>query len=188
MRSLVWVFMLACGGHAHAVEVAMPLPAAPPPAPPPVEVRDEKGHTASEWVELGDDAFVHTKLVDAARFYEQAIAAGRTDVTAYAYYKLAFVRWNQNDGRAALDAFVQAIRSNNDQIAARARKDIIPVYAQNARVDAAYAFFRVLTPDPLSMLAHLEREYAGVGKCDAARDIAAQITSHGGQVTPSACP
>src|SRR4029078_3555602 len=135
--------LLGCGSHATpaATETAIALPAHQEAPPPPPEVRDEKGHTPSEWIALGDDAFAHTKLVDAARFYQEALRGGDSELSGYAYYKLGFIRWNENDGPAALDAFMHAIRSSNAKVSTQASRDIVSVYAQYGRPEAAYGFF-----------------------------------------------
>lgn len=178
-RALLLVVLASCSakvGHAPA-ETAMALPSHEAPPPKPEEARDDKGHTPSEWIALGDDAFNQTKLVDAARFYQEALRANDPELSGYAYYKLGFIRWNQNDGPAALEAFMRAIRSTNAKISSRASRDIVPVYAQYGRPEAAYDFFRKVTPDPVMTLVRLEREYEDEAKPDAARKVHAQIAT-----------
>jgi hypothetical protein len=179
-RTAMLLVLLGCGSHAPATttETAVVLPAHPEPAPPKPELRDDKGHTPSEWIALGDEAFTQTKLVDAERFYHEALRAGDPDTSAYAYYKLGFVRWNQNDGASALDAFVHAIRGTNAKVASQAMRDILPVYAQYGRPEAAYSFFRTLAPDPITTLVRLEREYEDQGNTTAAKKIHAEIAAH----------
>ena len=184
MRAILFVCLLVgCASHAPppATETAMALPPhqeAPPPSP---EVRDDKGHTPSEWIALADEAFAHTNLVDAARFYQEALRSRDPELSGYAYYKLGFVRWNQSDGEASLFAFMKAIREGNAKISSQASRDILPVYAQYGRPEEAYNFFRTLTSDPLATLVRLEREYEDQGKPAAARKVhqlIAAITPH----------
>lgn len=181
MRALVVAFLIACGAKPTPVaETALALPAheAPPESKPKPEVRDDKGHTPSEWIALGDEAFAQTKLADAARFYQEALRAGDAETSGYAYYKLGFVRWNQNDGQEALLAFMQAIRSSNAKISSQASRDIVTVYAQYGRPETASHFFRSLAPDPVPMLVRLERAYEDIAKPDAARKVREQISAH----------
>ena len=179
MRAVLFLVLLGCGSHATpaATETAIALPAHQEATPPPPEVRDEKGHTPSEWIALGDEAFAHTKLVDAARFYQEALRAGDSELSGYAYYKLGFIRWNQNDGPAALDAFMHAIRSTNAKVSTQASRDIVSVYAQYGRPEAAYGFFHHVVSDPIATLVRLEREYDDQGKPDAARKVHAQTAT-----------
>jgi tetratricopeptide (TPR) repeat protein len=179
MRVALFAFLLACRAAPSPTEtavVALALPSSPAPPKPKPETRDDKGHTPTEWIALGDDAFAQTKLVDAARFYQEALRAD-SQLSGYAYYKLGFIRWNQNDGAAALDMFMHAIRSSDAKISAQASRDIVPVYAQYGRPEAAYDFFRTLTSDPLVTLIRLEREYEDVAKPDAAKKVRAQIAA-----------
>jgi tetratricopeptide (TPR) repeat protein len=179
MRAALFIVLLGCSAHTPSPpnETAVTLPAHQE-ALPKSEVRDDKGHTASEWIALGDEAFAQTRLVDAVRFYQTALQAGDSELSGYAYYKLGFIRWNQNDGPEALDAFMHAIRLGNTKISSQATRDIIPVYAQYGRPDTAYYFFRNVTPDPVASLVRLEREYEDEDKPDAAKKIRAQIASH----------
>jgi len=179
MRAVLFAMLLVgCSVHAPPrAETASALPSHPAPPPAVLEVRDDKGHTASEWIALGDEAFAQTNLVDAERFYREALRAGDSELSGYAYYKLGFIRWNQNDGQAALDAFMRAIRSSNAKIATQATKDIVPVYAQYGRPEVAYDFFRRLSSDPLAMLARLQRQYEDEGNAAAARKVHVQIAA-----------
>jgi hypothetical protein len=77
-------------------------------------------------------------------------------VYGYAWYKLAYVFWNQGDLPHALDAFKKTVDfgttyqqlPNAKKLADSARKDVIPVYALAGSPTAAYNFFRNLSGDP----------------------------------------
>jgi TolA-binding protein len=73
----------------------------------------------------------------------------------YAWYKLAYVFWNQNDLPHALDAFKKTIDfgtqfvqlPNAKKLAESARKDLIPVYALAGSPTESYNFFKNLSGD-----------------------------------------
>ena len=73
----------------------------------------------------------------------------------YAWYKLAYVFWNQGDLPHALDAFKKTIDfgtnyaqlPNAAKLAESARKDVIPVYALAGNPTDAYNFFKNLSGD-----------------------------------------
>ncbi len=77
-------------------------------------------------------------------------------VYGYAWYKLAYVFWNEGDLPHALDAFKKTVDygvqfqqlPNAKKLADSARKDVIPVYALAGSPTAAYNFFRNLSGDP----------------------------------------
>jgi tetratricopeptide (TPR) repeat protein len=185
------VVACACGGRAHATEPApLPLPthAAATPSATAASAPTAPGeHTAREWVALGDEAFAQARLVDATRFYLEAVREDG-EVTAYAWYKLGFIRWNQNDGPAALEAFLHAIRSadahHDARIARSARIDIVAVYAQYGRPSAAFDFFRAFSPSPIDALGSLGQQYVDDGKWDAARAVYAELAARD---VPNAC-
>ena len=76
-------------------------------------------------------------------------------VYGYAWYKLAYVFWNQGDLPHALDAFKKTIDfgtqfaqlPNAKKLAESARKDVIPVYALAGSPTDAYNFFKNLSGD-----------------------------------------
>lgn len=119
-------------------------------------------------------------MVDAARFYETALRAD-DEIAPYAWYKLGFLRWNQNDGAAAMLALVRAIRSAEEhhdaKIASAARKDIVPIYAQYGAPSKAYEFFRTLGPSPLAAVESLGEQYLDDAKWSAARAVFADLSA-----------
>lgn len=76
-------------------------------------------------------------------------------VYGYAWYKIAYVFWNQGDLPHALDAFKKTIDfgvqyaqlPNATKLADSARKDVIPVYALAGDPTGAYNFFKNLSGD-----------------------------------------
>jgi TolA-binding protein len=78
-------------------------------------------------------------------------------VYGYAWYKLAYVFWNQGDLPHALDAFKKVIDfgtqyqqlPNAKKLAEAARRDVIPVYALAGSPTESYNFFRNLSGDAL---------------------------------------
>lgn len=73
-------------------------------------------------------------------------------VYGYARYKLAYVYWNSNELQKALSEFKKVIEygdqfgqlPNAKQLQKASRRDLVPVYAQQGRPEAAYAFFKPL--------------------------------------------
>ncbi len=76
-------------------------------------------------------------------------------VYGYAWYKLAYVFWNQGDLPHALDAFKKVIDfgtqnpqiPNAKKLAEAGRRDVIPVYALAGNPSEAYNFFKNLSGD-----------------------------------------
>jgi len=76
-------------------------------------------------------------------------------VYGYAWYKLAYVFWNEGDLPHALDAFKKTIDfgtvytqlPNAKKLAEAARKDVVPVYALAGSPTEAYNFFKNLSGD-----------------------------------------
>jgi TolA-binding protein/lipopolysaccharide biosynthesis regulator YciM len=93
----------------------------------------------------------------AAQAYTQVIKYPPPDnkVYGYAWYKLAYVFWNEGDFPRALNAFKKTIDygvtyaqlPNAAKLADSARRDIIPVYALRGDPTAAYNFFHNLSGD-----------------------------------------
>jgi tetratricopeptide (TPR) repeat protein len=137
-------------------------------------------HTPLEWATLGDEAFAREQLALATRFYLQALRED-SDVAPYAWYKLGFIRWDQNDGTAALDAFLHAIRTadahHDAKIGRVARIDIVSVYAQYGRPSVAFNFFRTFSPNPIDALVALGQHYLDEDKWDAARLVYADLAA-----------
>ena len=77
-------------------------------------------------------------------------------VYGYAWYKLAYVFWNNGEFDKALNSFKKVIDygvtysqlPNASKLADSARKDIIPVYALKGDPSAAYNFFHNISGDP----------------------------------------
>jgi tetratricopeptide (TPR) repeat protein len=98
-----------------------------------------------------------TKWDPAKQAYIKVIAKPPPDnkVYGYAWYKLAYVFWNQGDLPHALDAFKKTIDygttyaqlPNATKLADSARKDVIPVYALAGSPTDAYNFFKNLSGD-----------------------------------------
>ncbi|MGO9714615.1 MAG: tetratricopeptide repeat protein [Polyangiaceae bacterium] len=98
-----------------------------------------------------------SKWDTAAQAYMQVIKYPPPDnkVYGYAWYKLAYVFWNEGDFPKALNAFKKTIDygvtyaqlPNATKLAEGARRDIIPVYALRGDPSAAYNFFHNLSGD-----------------------------------------
>jgi len=73
----------------------------------------------------------------------------------YARYKLAYVYWNQGMYKEAMEQFKEVIKfgttfadlPNAGQLAASARRDLIPVYAASEKPQKAYQYFKPLSGD-----------------------------------------
>ncbi len=93
----------------------------------------------------------------AAQAYTEVIKfpPEKSKVYGYAWYKLAYVFWNEGDFPKALNAFKKTIDygvtyaqlPNAAKLADSARRDIIPVYALRGDPGAAYNFFHNLSGD-----------------------------------------
>lgn len=98
-----------------------------------------------------------TKWDAAKQAYVKVIAKPPPEnkVYGYAWYKLAYVFWNQGDLPHALDAFKKTIDygtqfqqlPNASKLAESARKDVVPVYALAGNPTDAYNFFKNLSGD-----------------------------------------
>jgi TolA-binding protein len=98
-----------------------------------------------------------TKWDPAKQAYMKVIQKPPPDnkVYGYAWYKLAYVFWNQGDLPHALDAFKKTIDygttfaqlPNAAKLAESARKDVIPVYALAGNPTDAYNFLKNLSGD-----------------------------------------
>jgi len=98
-----------------------------------------------------------TKWDPAKQAYIKVIAKPPPEnkVYGYAWYKLAYVFWNQGDLPHALDAFKKTIDfgtqysqlPNASKLAESARKDVIPVYALAGSPTEAYNFLKNLSGD-----------------------------------------
>ena len=98
-----------------------------------------------------------TKWEPAKQAYQKVIAKPPPEnkVYGYAWYKLAYVFWNQGDLPHALDAFKKTIDfgtqfaqlPNAPKLAESARKDVIPVYALAGSPTDAYNFLKNLSGD-----------------------------------------
>ena len=99
-------------------------------------------------------------------------------VFGYAWYKLAYVHWNNLDYPKALNAFKKTIdygvafaqMPNASKLAESARRDIVPLYAVSGKPEAAFAFFRGVSGDEagkndrsLRMLGDLGQNYIDTG-------------------------
>lgn len=98
-----------------------------------------------------------TKWEPAKQAYTKVLMKPPPDnkVYGYAWYKIAYVFWNQGDLPHALDAFKKTIDfgvqysqlPNATKLAESARKDVIPVYALAGNPNDAYNFFKNLSGD-----------------------------------------
>ena len=98
-----------------------------------------------------------SKWEPAKQAYQKVISKPPPDnkVYGYAWYKLAYVFWNQGDLPHALDAFKKTIDfgtqfaqlPNAKKLAESARKDLIPVYALAGNPTDSYNFFKNLSGD-----------------------------------------
>jgi tetratricopeptide (TPR) repeat protein len=98
-----------------------------------------------------------SKWEPAKQAYQKVIAKPPPDnkVFGYAWYKLAYVFWNQGDLPHALDAFKKTIDfgtqfaqlPNAKKLAESGRKDLIPVYALAGSPTDSYNFFKNLSGD-----------------------------------------
>jgi tetratricopeptide (TPR) repeat protein len=99
-------------------------------------------------------------------------------VYGYAWYKLAYVYWNNLRYAEALNAFKKTIdygvafaqMPNATKLAESARKDIVPLYAVSGKPEAAFAFFKGVSGDEggsstrsIKMLGDLGQNYLDTG-------------------------
>jgi tetratricopeptide (TPR) repeat protein len=126
------------------------------------------------------------KLPLAARAYEKVLEfpPPANAVWAYASYKLGHVEWKAGNLPKALEAFKKTIEhatrnpgaAGSAQLRAGARKDIVPLYAEAGKAEAAFAFFQPLSGDgaadpPLAtygMMDSLGQSYLDTGHYDQA--------------------
>jgi TolA-binding protein len=121
-----------------------------------------------------------SKWEPAKQAYQKVISKPPPEnkVYGYAWYKLAYVFWNQGDLPHALDAFKKTIDfgtqytqlPNAKKLAEAARKDVIPVYALAGSPTEAYNFFKNLSGDQsgsndktLKMMNDLGQNYLDTG-------------------------
>ena len=126
-----------------------------------------------------------TLWVTAKGAYEKVVASPppNNKVYGYAWYKLAYIAWNQSEFGVAIGAFKKTIEfgmnfpqlPNAPKLADGARKDMVPVYAQgNGNPLNAYALFHPLSGDTNSdektfkMLDDLGNAYMDTGHYDSA--------------------
>jgi TolA-binding protein len=93
----------------------------------------------------------------AAQAYTEVIKfpPNKSKVYGYAWYKLAYVFWNEGQIDKALNAFKKTIDFGTNytqypgaaKLADSARRDVIPVYALKGDPTAAYNFFRNISGD-----------------------------------------
>ena len=98
-----------------------------------------------------------SKWETAGQAYQKVIGYPPPDnkVYGYAWYKLAYVFWNEGDFARALNAFKKTIDygvtyaqlPNATKLAEGARRDIIPVYALKGDPTAAFNFFHNISGD-----------------------------------------
>ena len=115
--------------------------------------RTSRSGSCSSTRRMGDP----TKWEPAKQAYIKVIAKPPPEnkVYGYAWYKLAYVFWNQGDLPHALDAFKKTIDfgtqfaqlPNATKLAESARKDVVPVYALAGSPTDAYNFFKNLSGD-----------------------------------------
>lgn len=99
-------------------------------------------------------------------------------VYGYAWYKLAYVQWNNLRYPEALNAFKKTIdygvafaqMPNATKLAESARRDIVPLYAVSGKPEAAFAFFKGVSGDEggktdrsIRMLGDLGQNYLDTG-------------------------
>lgn len=109
-----------------------------------------------------------SKWEPAKQAYQKVISKPPPEnkVYGYAWYKLAYVFWNQGDLPHALDAFKKTIDfgtqftqlPNAKKLAEASRKDVIPVYALAGSPTDAYNFFKNLSGDPAGQTDKTDRK------------------------------
>lgn len=190
------VLLMACHGEARVVgEKPIALPSPPPvvvataASVEPNQANVDRFGEPRMWLSAADSAFEHAQLDEAARLYEQIL---RTDneLVGFAWYKLAFIRWNQGDGARALDAMVRAVRwtrshadANAAKLGKQARSDLVPIYAQYGNSKAAYAFFHsvlVTDSETFRALRGLAQALVDQGKPGDAAIVAADLATRTG--------
>jgi TolA-binding protein len=139
-----------------------------------------------------------TKWDPAKQAYIKVIAKPPPEnkVYGYAWYKLAYVFWNQGDLPHALDAFKKTIDygttfsqlPNAKKLAESARRDVIPVYALAGSPTEAYNFFKNLSGDQsgsndrtFKMLDDLGQNYLDTGHYPEAISLYRDLVVRDGQ-------
>lgn len=113
----------------------------------------------------------------ARQFYERVIAIPpeRNAVYGYALYKLAWVLYNEENFRGALQTFVRVLehtrrfpdRTQSAALGRQARRELVLPYARTGRPGRALAFFRRIAEDEdeaFSMLEALGSLYTDTGQ------------------------
>ena len=118
------------------------------------------------YLAFAEHYFAEGELDPARQFYERvlAIPPERNSVFGYARYKLAWVRFNQDDFRGALDEFVRLLEHTRQHpdardaatLARQARRELVMPYARVGRPAQALAFFRRVAADDEEAFVMLE--------------------------------
>ena len=126
----------------------------------------ESRYVPHAYLAFAEHAFSEGDLDAARQFYERvlAIPPERNALYGYARYKLAWVRYNQEDFRGALDEFVRVIEHvaqhpdepESQSLARQARREIVLPYSRVGSPARALAFFRRVAPTPEDAFAMLE--------------------------------
>ncbi|HEX7666311.1 MAG TPA: hypothetical protein VF407_17415 [Polyangiaceae bacterium] len=138
--------------NAHARQVYLEL----------IKTRPQSKYIPNAYLAFGELFFNEaqgdpSKFDLAAQAYQEVIKypPQTNKVYGYAWYKLGYVKWNQGDFTAALNAFKKTIdwgTAYRDQpgaakLADSARHDTIPVYALKGDPGAAYNYFHTISGD-----------------------------------------
>jgi tetratricopeptide (TPR) repeat protein len=136
----------------------------------------ESRYVPHAYLAFAEHAFGEGELDAARQFYERVltIPPERNALYGYARYKLAWVRYNQEDFRGALDEFVAVIEHvsqhpdepESASLARQARREIVLPYSRVGSPARALAFFRRVAPtgeDAFAMLEALAQLYHDTG-------------------------
>lgn len=138
--------------NAHARQVYLEL----------IKTRPQSKYIPNAYLAFGELFFNEaqgdpSKFDLAAQAYQEVIKypPQTNKVYGYAWYKLGYVKWNQGDFTAALNAFKKTIdwgtayrdQPGASKLADSARHDTIPVYALKGDPNAAYNYFHTISGD-----------------------------------------
>ncbi len=146
-------------------------------------VREDPEHALviPAMLQLADAAFSEQRLADAQVLYQRVVSAGPGPEQAYAFYKLGWVAFNEDDGQLALDYWTAVVTStrgvpDQENLARAAASDCVLAYAMVGRPQSARGFFSRLYRERSSeLLRRLADHYHREGREDAAAIVEGRV-------------
>jgi tetratricopeptide (TPR) repeat protein len=129
------------------------------------------------WLAFGEHYFQRGDMDAARQFYERVLEtpAEQNPLFGFALYKLAWVHYNLEDFRGALEQFTRVLSHAREHpeahdaaaLSRQARRELVLPYARVGQPSRALAFFRRQTssePEALEMLESLAELYTDTGQ------------------------